>query len=191
MLVRIGQRTDHGFDTPIGLLSDCHRRIERFLGALVTVTEERRGSQLPAADRAVLQAALRYFATAAPNHSADEEKSLFPRLRGSADPQAREALETVERLEADHRVADIHHTAVDELGRRWLAAGTLPPPDASALREHLVAIEQLYRRHIKVEDEELFPAAGRLLGPADLEAIGREMADRRNVPFQPPAGLAG
>ena len=39
---------------------------------------------------------------------------------------------------------------------------------------------------IKVEDEELFPAAARILAPTDLEAIGREMAARRDVPFEPP-----
>ena len=60
-----------------------------------------------------------------------------------------------------------------------------------ALREHLVALERLYRRHIKVEDEEVFPAASRVLSAADLEAVGREMAGRRKVPFLPPPGLAG
>ena len=33
MLVKIGQPVDHGFDAPLGLLSDCHRRIEKFLGS--------------------------------------------------------------------------------------------------------------------------------------------------------------
>lgn len=191
MLVKIGRHTDHGFDTPLGLLSDCHRRIERFLGALIAVAETRRGSELPDADRAVLDVALRYFSTAAPHHSADEEQSLFPRLRSSSDPRACAALETVQRLEADHRVADARHDAVDTLGRRWLSAGMLPVTEARALREHLVALDRLYRRHIKVEDEELFPAAGRVLSAADLEAVGREMVGRRNVPFLPPPGLAG
>ena len=37
MPVRIGGRPEHGFDEPLGLLSDCHRRIERFLGVLAAV----------------------------------------------------------------------------------------------------------------------------------------------------------
>jgi len=37
--------------------------------------------------------------------------------------------------------------------------------------------------------EEIFPAAARALAAAELEAVGREMAARRNVPFAPPAGV--
>jgi hemerythrin-like domain-containing protein len=189
MLVKIGQRADHGFDEPLGLLSDCHRRIEQFLSVLVTIADRRHGGTLPPEDRHALEQALRYFATAAPRHSADEEDSLFPRLRSSGDAAAGAALETLDRLEADHRVAETHHDAVDALARRWLSDGALPPADAAALTTHLVTLERLYRDHIRVEDEELFPAAGRALSTADLEAVGREMAGRRNVPFHPPAGL--
>ena len=186
MLIRVGQRPDHGFDEPLGLLSDCHRRIERFLGVLVTIAGARRGRPLPAADRQALEHALEYFATAAPRHSADEEESLFPRLRASAAPEARAAMAAMDRLEAEHRAADEHHRVVDRLGRRWLEAGSLEEGAVALLLEHLVALERLYGAHIRLEDSELFPAAGRVLTGADLEAIGREMAARRNVPYQPP-----
>ena len=189
MLFKIGQGTDHGFDAPLGLLSDCHRRIERFLAALLTVARERRGAPLPDADRKVLEAGLHYFATAAPRHAADEEASLFPRLRASADPLAHAALDTIERLEVDHRVAEAHHTAVDGLGRRWLCDGMLPEEDAAEMVRHLDILQRLYHEHIHVEDQELFPAASRVLTPADIEAVGREMAACRNVPFTPPPGL--
>lgn len=191
MLVTIGQTADHGFDTPLGLLSDCHRRIERFLSVLVVVADARRGAELTPQDRDVLSAALHYFRTAAPRHSADEEHSLFPRLRSSSHPDARAALQRLDALEADHRVAEDHQDAVDVLGRRWLRQGTLRAGDARSLREHLVALERLYYRHIGVEDRELFPAAERLLTATDLEAVGREMAARRDVPFTPPPGLEG
>lgn len=190
MLVKIGQPLDHGFDSPLGLLSDCHRRIERFLLALVAIARSRRGTSLTRQERDVLEGALRYFSTAAPRHSADEEESLFPRLRASPDPHARAALETMQHLQADHRFAEQHHETLDLLGRRWLAQGALSPGDAASLLDHLSALETLYRAHIKVEDEELFPAAGRILTAAELEAVGREMAARRNVPFEPPAALA-
>jgi hemerythrin-like domain-containing protein len=190
MLVKIGQQADHGFDQPLGLLSDCHRRIERFLGALVTVARTRAGGALTASDRHVLEAALHYFASAAPRHSADEESSLFPRLRASGDRRALAAVETIDRLEHEHRVADSHHRAVDGAVRRWLAAGSLAGEDAAALAAHLDALSALYRAHISIEDEDVFPAAGAALTAGDLEAIGREMAARRNVSFTPPAGLA-
>ncbi len=189
MLVKIGQPVDHGFDAPLGLLSDCHRRIERFLAVLVAIADARRGAELSAPDRDAFAAALHYFRTAAPRHSADEEESLFPRLRSADDPAAKEALARLDALEADHRVAEDHHDAVDVIGSRWLRVGTLRAGDARSLREHLATLERLYHRHIAVEDRELFPAAARLLNAADLEAVGKEMAARRDVPFAPPAGL--
>lgn len=189
MLIRVGQSADHGFDEPLGLLSDCHRRIERFLGILVTITGTRKGGQLPPADRQALERALEYFATAGPRHSADEEESLFPRLRASAAPEARAAMAAMDRLEADHRTAEEHHQVVDRLGRRWLESGSLDEGDVGLLLEHLTTLERLYGAHLRVEDAELFPAAGRVLTGADLEAVGREMAARRNVPFLPPREL--
>jgi len=40
MYLKVGQRSDHGFDEPLGLLSDCHRRIERFLKTLAAITDQ-------------------------------------------------------------------------------------------------------------------------------------------------------
>jgi hemerythrin-like domain-containing protein len=177
---KIGQRMDQGLEAPFGLLSECHRRIEGFLSALLTVADSRRGGTLAEADREILTAGLHYFRTVTPRHWADEEQSLFPRLRSSEDPHAKAAIRMVERLDADHRVAEDHHDAVEALGCRWLREGTLPAGDARALREHLVALERLYRRHIAVEDQDLFPIARRLLTPAELGAISHEMAARRN-----------
>lgn len=185
MLVKIGQPVDHGFDAPLGLLGDCHRRIEHFLRVLVAVADTYRGAELRPPDRQVFEAALNYFRTAGPRHSADEEHSLFPRLRSSADPGAKAAIERLDTLEADHRVAEDHHDAVDVLGRRWLRAGTLGAGDARSLREHLISLERLYHRHIALEDDELLPAAARILTAAELDAIGHEMAARRRVPAAP------
>ena len=39
MPIQIGQGADHSFDEPLGLLSDCHRRIEQFLGVPLTKIE--------------------------------------------------------------------------------------------------------------------------------------------------------
>ena len=189
MLIKPGHAADHGFNEPLGLLTDCHRRIERFLAALVAVAG-RGGAPLEPADRRLLESALHYFATAAPRHTADEEESLFPRLRSCGDPEAASALDAVERLESDHRAAEEHHAVVDGFGRRWLMEGTLGAAEAATLVRHLEALQRIYGAHIAVEDRELFPAAARLLSAGDLEAMGREMADRRGVPFDPPRDLA-
>jgi hemerythrin-like domain-containing protein len=180
--MKIGNRPDHGFDEPLGLLSDCHRRIEHFLVVLIAITERTSGNALPQAHRAELDGALRYFATAAPRHTADEEQSLFPRLRQCSDRRAALALQQVAELERDHREADAHHRAVDLLGRRWLADGALDVNGVRELRERLTALQMIYSAHIRVEDTEIFPTAGLVLSPGQLSEVGREMAARRERP---------
>ena len=106
MPVQIGA-TAHNFSDPTGLLSDCHRRIEMFLRSLQAVASE--GQQLDDERRRALDLALRYFRESAPKHTADEEESLFPRLRSVGDPELKTALEKVEALERDHREADALH----------------------------------------------------------------------------------
>ncbi len=181
MPIHIGGHTDHGFTEPLGLLSDCHRRIEHFLQLLITVDLKAAGGTLSLEYRRALEGALKYFETAAPTHTADEEDSLFPRLRASDRPDAKRALTLIEQLEHDHVAADQHHAAVNMLVRRWIEADRLDMADATALRTHLTALQALYSAHIAVEDDDLFPAAARALDAPALQAIGREMAARRNV----------
>lgn len=186
MPIQIGGGPDHSFHQPLGLLSDCHRRIEHFLHVLTTVDREACGGQLGGEYRRALEGALKYFETAAPKHTADEEESLFPRLRASGDPEAERALALMQRLESDHETADGHHTAVNTLVRRWLEHDRLDAGDAAVLREHLAALHALYRAHIAIEDRDVFPAAARALDAGTLEEIGREMAARRSVPHRFP-----
>ncbi len=181
MPVTLGARPDHGFNEPLGLLSDCHRRIERFLDGLIRILDESGGASLNDVQRRGLEAALEYFAKAAPRHTADEEDSLFPLMRQSDDPEVRAAMQKLDALEADHREADAAHAAVDEIGRRWLKGDALPPDERDRLRGLLHSLRELYRRHIAVEDNEVFPLAGRVLTGAQLAAVGREMARRRGL----------
>jgi hemerythrin-like domain-containing protein len=181
MPIQIGQRVDHGFDEPLGLLSDCHRRIEHFLRVLATVADDAAGGPLTPSRRRAMEGAVKYFAVAAPQHIADEEVSLFPRLRESTDPAVTDALAAIDRLEHEHDEAEAHHAGVDELVRRWLADDRLPPADVEQLRHRLSCLQALYQEHIKVEDHEVFPAAARALDRAQIEQIGSEMAARRNV----------
>ncbi|MCG3181791.1 MAG: hypothetical protein BIFFINMI_04200 [Phycisphaerae bacterium] len=179
MAVNIGDPAASGFDDPVGLLSDCHRRVERFLATMRDITWRRRGGPLDGEHRAALETAFRYFQQAAPRHTEDEEASLFPRLRGSRDPRIREAMAKMDGLEADHQVARELHAQVDDWVERWLQDSHLPVDQADRLTELLAALQEHYARHIAVEDEELFPLAQQVLSGEDLAAIGREMADRR------------
>lgn len=181
MRIQIGQRPAHDFSNPIGLLGDCHRRIEQFLAVLQLIATRSTDGVLVPEHRRELESALTYFSTAAPRHTADEESSVFPRLRASGDPAASAAIALLDRLEHDHAEADGLHGAVDAIGRRWLATGSLPPDDLAQLRRSLERLDAIYREHIAVEDRELFPAAARLLSEEELRAVGLEMAERRAI----------
>lgn len=192
MLIQIDAERAHTFAEPLGLLSDCHRRIERFLEQLLRVTQAGAGGPLEPEARAAFETALRYFRQAAPWHTADEEVSLFPRLReraGHGDEKARRAVSLLDRLEADHDAADLRHALVDELGNRWLDKGTLTAPEVARLETELLKLRELYAVHIGVEDRELFPLAGEVLDAAAVEAVGREMAERRGVDYDAPDAM--
>jgi hemerythrin-like domain-containing protein len=186
MPIKIGQQPDHGFDEPLGLLSDCHRRIEHFLAVLSTITDEAAGGPLTPSNRRALEGSIRYFAVAAPKHTADEEISLFPRVRESGHPEIAAALAALDALEHDHQEAEADHVAVDALVRQWLADGSLSEPDLEKLRQLVARLQALYQHHIAIEDREVFPVAARVLDRAQIEKIGGEMAARRQAPVHLP-----
>jgi len=177
MPVQIGAKT-HSFSDPTALLSDCHRRIEMFLGSFVQVAKLLH-EPLTTDARTALESALRYFREAAPKHTADEEQSLFPRLREIHDPNLRAAITTLDALELEHRHADSLHAKVDLLGRRCLEQGQLSASEAARFAEAVAELAAIYREHIRIEDDIVFPAAGRSLSQADKTAIATEMAARR------------
>lgn len=181
MPIQLGQRPSPGFEDPLGLLSDCHRRIERFLDVLIRVVDQSADGALKPEHREPLEGALRYFRVAAPKHTQDEESSLFPRLRQVEQAAVRDAMAKLDQLEADHDTAEQAHARVDAMGSQWLRDGTLPPPARDELSHLLQDLRELYRRHIAVEDRELFPLAGSLLDASQLATVGREMARRRGL----------
>src|SRR5215472_18065664 len=101
MPVQIGSKS-HSFSEPTGLLSDCHRRIEMFLTTLESVASLV-DKPLDKQAQTALESALRYFREAAPKHTADEEESLFPRLRQVHRPEVESALAALNALEDEHR----------------------------------------------------------------------------------------
>ena len=181
MPIVIGARRESDFTDPIGMLSDCHRRIELFLQALIAISRDAHGGPLSREQKAALETSLKYFREAAPKHTADEEESLFPRLRGIDSPQAQAVLARVDALEADHELAETRHREVESLGQEWLAREQLPRESAARLEELLADLAELYQNHIRIEDTEVFPAAKRLLSLPDKAAVGAEMAARRGV----------
>lgn len=181
MPILIGQKPESDFRNPLGLLSDCHRRIERFLAGLIAITEEAQGNKLEDVQREQFELGLRYFRDAAPKHTLDEEESLFPRLRSKRDDKSNAAFELLESLHAEHGEAEIKHHKVDELGRAWIEDEGLSADNTRLLTSLLKELQATYEKHIALEDNELFPMAQGILDRVELEAIAREMAARRGL----------
>jgi hemerythrin-like domain-containing protein len=180
MPVSIGAKAQAGFDRPLDLLQDCHRRIEYFLSILQRVAASEQ-EILDDEHRTALEAALRYFREAAPRHTADEEQSLFPRLRRETGNEIKTALARIDALESDHHRADVLHGEVDRLGRQWLRDGTLTAAERAGLRSSIDDLLRLYAEHIRIEDREIFALAGKVLSPSDIASVGQEMKARRHL----------
>lgn len=176
MAVHIGAKPDSGFDDPIGMLTDCHRRIEQFLNILATVAERVAGRSLTGEEAAAVQAALQYFRTGGVCHTADEESSLFPRLRAGADSGSRSKLDA---LEADHETAAELHEAAERLYSEWMQSGALGSEREGELRAAMERLKGLYQAHIAVEESVVFPQAAKVLNRATIASIGQEFRARR------------
>ena len=179
MAIQIGQKPSPTFAQPLELLSDCHRRVESFLSALLLVCEQAQGGGLTLPQREALETALRYFREAAPKHTADEEDSLFPRIRELNDPDLQPLLAKIDALEADHQTARTEHDLVESLGHQWLLHGTLDHKETRRLAESLQKLHSIYEQHILIEDNEIFPLAAQRVPREQLAEVGREMARRR------------
>lgn len=128
-----------------------------------------------------LESALRYFGQAAPKHTADEEDSLFPRLRQMHDPEIESAFARLDQLEEEHRWAERLHAEVERLGAQYLSSGRLASAEANEFRYDVASLAAMYKRHIGVEEEFVFPLAARLLSNSEKSAVAEEMASRRKV----------
>ena len=160
-----------GSADPLTMLRACHDRIRRQLELLEHLC--RRLPEFGCDDEARRAARnlLKYFDTAAPNHDADEEQSLFPRLSSAARAEASALLE---RLTVEHA----------ELKTIW----RLLRPDIAAIEagkrsvltpDSVRRIRQAYLNHLDGEEAELFPLAAARLDEATLREIGAEMTARR------------
>jgi hemerythrin-like domain-containing protein len=181
MLTQIGAKPESDFSEPLGMLSDCHKRIQYFLQDLVRLAEGTSNATLDSDRRVALERALRYFRESAPRHTADEEESLFPLLRALKDDRLRSAWVKIEQLQKDHERADDAHRIVDGIGVRWLDDGVLNPEDADRLKANLKGLSELYERHLAVEDKDIFPIAAAVLSANDQIEMGRQMATRRGL----------
>ena len=175
MAIQIGAKPDSGFDDPIGMLEDCRRRIESFLGILCVVVDRAQGRRLTNEERDAVKAALQYFRTGGQRHTADEEESLFPRLRKSDA----KVFEEIDRLEDDHHEANDLHSSVERLYSAWIESGGSGWEATRQLHSETARLKQLYSDHIQVEETIVFARAVQVLDSHAIAAIGTEFRFRR------------
>jgi hemerythrin-like domain-containing protein len=176
--IRIGAPAEAGWEDPIGMLTDCHRRVEHFLGILVRLAR-RTGAALTEEESRALEAALHYFHTSGRTHNADEEESLFPRLTARLEEGSATA-GRMRQLTGEHRRAEGLHATLERLllERR---ARELTGAEQAELEQAAGELESLYHAHIRAEEEEVFPAARRLLEAEAVAAVGAELKTRRGL----------
>ncbi|HVT29061.1 MAG TPA: hemerythrin domain-containing protein [Lacipirellulaceae bacterium] len=181
MAVTLGEKPLADFTEPIEMMKDCHRRIEHFLGVLRKVVAQFGAGQLTEEARRALETSLNYFANSAPRHTADEERSLFPRMRATETAEGREVMEELGRLEQDHRRGEAAHALVDRLVRQWLATGRIDEAKRKNLQQALDELASMYETHIRLEEQRVFALASHMLNAGQIREIGEEMKRRRSL----------
>jgi hemerythrin-like domain-containing protein len=180
-MIHLGAKPLADFNEPIEMMKDCHRRIEHFLDVLRTVELRFGQGVLDDEGRRALLAALNYFANSAPRHTADEEQSLFPRMRHRSDADARAVLADIDRLEHDHVRCEACHAFVDQIVHQWLEVGQLDGVQQHRLRTVLDELAMIYAGHIHIEETRVFAIASHVLNAGQLQEIGDEMRARRSL----------
>ncbi len=165
-----------GFDTPFEMLSACHERVLRSLALLGRLQDYLRGHPCDDSARQAARDVLRYFDIAAPLHHEDEELHVFPPLieRGSAA-----AVAAARRLQQDHEAMSVNWRAA----RALLLALAEGAQEAFSAQDEAVLerFASVYGEHIRIEEEEVYPAARALLAPGVVQAMGAEMRRRRGA----------
>jgi hemerythrin-like domain-containing protein len=155
----------------ISLLLGCHQRIRHFTEVALRLA---RNPEAPASDRAdAARSVLRYFQVALPLHEADENESIYPRLRRKLRPGA--LAEANEAMVRQHTEID---AVIAELIPQWqsVAASSSPSPELLSITRHL---QELWDAHLSLEEEHVVPALRQHLTADDLKSIRDEMSARR------------
>ena len=159
-----------GFDQPFDMLEACHERVQRSLGLLQRLQAHVAEQGVDVQAREAAGDVLRYFDKAGPAHHEDEERHVLPRLRELGQAAL------AERLHADHRAMEAQWRSLREV-LAAIAAGQALQLDAEACARYAA----LYAAHIEAEEGQAYPPLRALSTPAQCQAMGEEMAQRRRM----------
>lgn len=162
----------------VDMLLACHQRIRNFTGIAARLAEAAGAASGPEIANAA-EAVHRYYAIALPLHEADENESVYPRLRQRlTDKTERESLQA---MVDQHGPID---AVVAKLLPRWEELKRQPEriaERAEELRANASRLQELWKEHLALEEEIVFPLIRKRLSEADLQAIHAEMKRRRGV----------
>jgi hemerythrin-like domain-containing protein len=158
----------------VDLLIGCHQRIRHFTEVALNLSHAQGATPEEVAQAAA--AAHRYYTVSLPLHEADEEETVRPRLDVVGDEKLRHALLAM----------TDQHLAIDELLERLLPllamVGNNPQTIHAAGSEMCSitkALDEMFRAHLQLEEEVIFPAIRGVLPENARAEMLSEMQGRR------------
>ena len=170
-------KLDCELDDPIGMLQIAHRKLKRSLHVIWVIADRAAGRKLTGEEMTAVQSAMDCVRVVGAQHIADEEESLFPRLREETISGDSEELNV---LEENRRQADRLHTMVETLYSAWISVGELRLEDQMRLQSCTEKLKSLYEQHIQIEEQIVFPRAKRVLDDRVITAMVQEFRARRS-----------
>jgi hemerythrin-like domain-containing protein len=180
-LLTINQPHIPDFTDPLRLLVHCHEKIETQLSALERAAEIIRAGDRRSLARVfgAIDGAIAHFAVPGVKHTEDEEISLFPRLREHGGSAGEEAIAAMAELESQHRSAEKLHSELDAFVATLPRDGSADSRELDCFGGLVASLCTLYRPHIVLENNVVFPVAARVLPAGEVQALGEEMRARR------------
>jgi pyridoxamine 5'-phosphate oxidase len=180
-MLTINQPHIPDFTNPLGLLVHCHERIETQLSVLERAADILRAGDIRSLPRlfAAIDGACAHFATPGVKHTEDEEVSLFPRLRERGGTAGQDAVAAMAELESQHRRGEQLHAEFDGLVGNLPRDGSADASDLDRFSSVVTELTTLYRPHILLENNFVFPVAAEVLPASEIQALGEEMRARR------------
>jgi len=180
-LMTINQPHVPDFTDPLRLLVHCHERIDVQLSALERAAEIIRAGDRRSLTRVfgAIDGAMAHFAVPGVKHTEDEEISLFPRLREHGGSAGEDVIAAMAELESQHRSAEQLHSEFDAFVATLPRDGSADPRELDCFGGLVASLTTLYRPHIMLENNVVFPVAARVLPASEIQMLGEEMRARR------------
>lgn len=163
----------------VDMLLACHQRIRSLTTIALRLADAEEAT--PAEVINAAESVHRYYTVALPLHEADENDSLYPRLRRAL---AGEDFRAAELMVEQHGPIDATVAALVPLWAELRSCPERLPVLRPELRRNASRLQELWNEHLALEEEIVFPLIRSKLGADDLQAMHREMKQRRGIERQ-------